>query len=92
MKRNEQWSNEVIESIQGMKRATPSGDLFNKINSKIQKYEQLKLIPLNKLAFAAVAACIMITINIFAYTDNAKIGKNNIVANEQIFTDFMLYN
>jgi hypothetical protein len=91
MEQKEQWSSEVFESIEGMKRASPSNDLFSKINDQLQNSLQVKIIPFSKLAWAAAAACIMITINIFAFKASIKGANQNIVSHNEILNDYNLY-
>ncbi|MFZ4414212.1 MAG: hypothetical protein ACOYOV_14105 [Bacteroidales bacterium] len=91
MEHTEQWANEVFGSIEGMKRASPSIDVLEKINAKLQKTVQAKMIPLRKLAWAAAAACIMITLNIYSFTSVVGGENHTIAAKEQILSDFSLY-
>lgn len=92
MEQNEQWTNQVFASIEGMKRAGPSDDLFEKINTKIPKSAQVKIFPMSKLLWAAAAACIIVTLNIFAFSDSIKEGNQTTASEELLLTDFTLYN
>jgi hypothetical protein len=87
----EQWANEVLASIEGVKRACPANNLFEKINAQLHNTVQVKIIPLRKLFWAAAAACILITVNIFELTASSN-GANQNGSKDRILTDFTLYN
>lgn len=91
MEQKERWANEVFASIEDMKRANPSDDLFEQIHAKLQNTVQVKIIPLRNLAWAAAVACVMITVNILALNFNTKGENRSSAAIEQILTDYTLY-
>ena len=40
----ENWIDGVLNSTQGISRAQPGNDLFDKINSKLNNYQEVKII------------------------------------------------
>ena len=91
MEQKERWANEVFASIEDMKRANPSDDLFEQIRAKLQNTQQVKIIPLRHLIWAGAAACVMLTVNILALNFNTKDGNRSSADIERILTDFTLY-
>jgi hypothetical protein len=94
MDNREQWAYEVLEMSKELKRATPSESLFSKINLQLPNFDQVKVMPMKKLAWAAAAACILIALNIFSFSSslgelNNKSNSN--FAETQILTDFTIY-
>lgn len=65
MDKKEQWADEVIQSLEGIKKVTPSDALFDKILQQLPA-KQVVVIPLKRLAWVATAACVMIAINVIA--------------------------
>ena len=54
----ENWINNVIQSTEGIKKASPSGDLYSKIEQSI-----FQKIPKNRIRFAIAAAFLLLCIN-----------------------------
>lgn len=66
MNRKEHWAEEVFQSIEGMQRASPPDDLFEKINHRISEKNTRRTIPLRRLKWAAAAACFLLILNGYA--------------------------
>lgn len=94
MDQKEKWVNDVLESIEGLERAKPSDALFAKINSRLPNKTQVKIVPLKKLYWIAVAACAILVINIFVFSSEIKESTNEMKNNTdqaQLFNDFNIY-
>lgn len=94
MNKNEQWANEVLHSLDGMQKATPKVDLFDKIMTQLPQEKKAKIIPLRKLRWAAVAASIIIGVNVYVFSSGMnQAGQNTATtATEyQLVTDYSLY-
>lgn len=66
MEKREHWSEEVMDSLTGIQRATPRPDLYDEIYSQIHLPEMVKIIPLQNLKWVAAAAALLISINLLA--------------------------
>lgn len=89
MDKKEEWANEVLNSLNGMKRAEPSTDLFDKISAKLPKNEA-KIIPLKRLRWVAAAACLFIAVNVYVF--NYQIKNKQEVSYSQTSTSTLLSN
>lgn len=91
MNQKEEWANEVLQSLDGIKRAEPQGDLFAKITAQISEEKIVKIIPLKRLVWVAAAACIIIAVNVYSFTPELTSVENQLVKTE-LLTDYSLYN
>ncbi|MFS4447336.1 hypothetical protein [Maribacter sp. 2307UL18-2] len=66
MENEEQWAEEVLKSLKGMESAVPKGDLFDKIIAEITNDKERGIISMKNMALAAVAASVVVIINIYA--------------------------
>ena len=65
MDKKQQWANETLKSLDGLKRAQPSDVLFDQILKKLPTNETA-FIPLKQLAWVAAAACLLIMVNVIS--------------------------
>jgi hypothetical protein len=94
MDKKEKWAEEVLQSIEELERATPPDALFAKINNQLPKHKKTKIIPLHKIGWAAAAACILISANIFAFSSSINEYDTNEQATlyeNQLLTDYEIY-
>lgn len=93
MKRKEEWINDVFNSIEGIKRASPPNDLFIKVESLLSRKGKNYYIPIRKLSWSVAAAIFLIAINIYSISSSMKINNKEKEGFEQlqILTDFTLY-
>jgi hypothetical protein len=61
----EKWKDEVLKSFEGMERAKPSNDLFDKISSELENDQSTTISHKNVLAIA-ICILLLIVLNIFA--------------------------
>lgn len=97
MDKKEEWINDVFNSTQGMQRSQAPIDLFDKIEARIDQ-KDAKIIPIQQWRAAAVAAVVLIAVNLFAlqqYSQNNTSGlsiESNEYADSQSFTSsYQLY-
>lgn len=83
MDKKEQWANEVIQSLKGITKVTPSDALFDNILQQLSA-QKVAVIPLKRLAWVAAAACVVIALNVIAL--------NHSEANQTPKTDELLSN
>lgn len=91
MNQKEQWANEVLQSLAGIKRAEPSVDLFVKISKRLPKEKLTKIIPLNRLIWIASAVCIVIALNIYVVRtemNSTHYSKNNEI---ELLNNYSIY-
>ena len=94
MKQEEQWANEVLNSLNTIKRARPSEQIINKIESIIDENENIKIIPLTQLKWIAAAAITIIALNIYALNIQDNTSKNQIEFSENnssLLSDYTFY-
>ena len=94
MEHQKQWVNDVFQSIEGIKRATPSVDLFDKINSKLPAKNKTKVISLKKLSWVAAVACFLIALNVFTLKTELNTASNSAYTNlydTALLNDYKLY-
>lgn len=58
----EQWADEALKSLQGIKRATPKNDVFDSIISRIPEN---RTISLKHTGWVTAAACLIILLNAY---------------------------
>ena len=79
MDKKEQWAEEVLNSLKGIKRTSPKDDLFDKIITSIPKNIKNEITPLKYIGWFAIAASVVISLNIYTL----KLYKNNVNTNEE---------
>ncbi len=94
MNKKEQWANEVLDSLNGIKKASPDSDLFNKIVAQLPTENSTKIIPLSYLSWVAVAACLIICVNIYVFnaTLNTTKQEQELVTTTTVLSDYSIYN
>ncbi len=95
MDKKEKWANEVLQSLDGMQKAEPKADVFTKIITQINANEAVKIIPLKRLGWIAVAACLIIGLNLYVFKSRLQMVKNDLSKTSQKYefiTDYSLYN
>ena len=99
MKKNEKekWIEDVMKSIDGSQRASPSADLFSKIESLIDSAEA-KIVPVRQWRMIAVAATLVLVLNVFAlrqvsrtYASTAGDYYTEGGSYQQLISDFKIY-
>jgi hypothetical protein len=63
--KKEQWANDVLHSLDSIKRAEPNTNLFEKISQHLPKEKVITLLPLKHLGWVAAAACFLIAANVY---------------------------
>jgi len=94
MNKKEKWAEEVLHSLDGLKRAEPADDLFDKITTKIQEKKQAVIIPVKRLRWLAAAACLVIGLNIYVFSigmQSSQKGNTSESQSIELLTDFSLY-
>ncbi len=87
-----QWADEVLESLNGIQRAKPSNELFDKIMLELPKNKQNQIIPLKRLRWIAAAACLVVGLNVVVFS--SKISTKQITENTEnyhLINDYSLY-
>ena len=95
MEEKEIWTKKVLQSLEGMNRAEPRGDLFDDISLKIQEITPVKIIKIKELKWIAAAAVLLVFINtysIFNQFSKADETWQNETSELSIITKFSLYN
>jgi len=94
MNNKEKWADEVLHSMDGLRRAKPADDLFDKILDKIAEKKQAVIIPIKRLRWLAAAACIVIGLNIYVFSIGMRSSQKENTSESQnieLLTDFSLY-
>ena len=94
MNNKEKWADEVLHSMDGLRRAEPADDLFDKILDKIAEKKQAVIIPLKRLRWLAAAACLIIGLNIYVFSIGMRSSQKENTSESQnieLLTDFSLY-
>ncbi len=94
MDKKEQWINEVFKSVEGMEKASPSAELFAKISKDLPVKREVKVISFTQLKWMAVAASLVVGINILVFTSSLKENETTAIQspNEyKLITDLALY-
>lgn len=95
-KDKEKWMNDVLDSVQGSRRAKPHPELFAKIEAAVYA-PQSKVIPIRQWRLFAAAAVCLLMLNIFAlrkYAQSNVSAKEWLVENsveETIISTYQLY-
>lgn len=66
MDKKQQWADEVLNSLEGIKRAIPKDDLLGEIITRIPNKKESEIIPLKHIRWIAVAASVVIMVNVYA--------------------------
>ena len=72
--KQENWINEVMQSMDGKQNVLPSADLLAKIKSRID--QDKKSIPLKKVMLSIAAAILLLLVNGFLLNQNIKPVEN----------------
>ena len=96
--KNEKWTEEIFDSLEGMKRAKPDINLYNKIENQLFS-EESKVIPINRLRFAAVAAIFILLVNVISLKVYINSSNSNPTVesqtsnnyNQQLISNFKIY-
>jgi len=73
MNKKDQWTNEVLNSLDGIQKAVPDDALLSRVMSQISENS---LMPKWKIGVAAVAAAMLIALNIYALNINDQQTQN----------------
>lgn len=95
MKEKEIWTESVLNSVDGMKRATPRVDLFEDIYSEVQRTDSAKIIQMSHLRWLAAAVAILFLINTHSIyvqltQENGEMHRGE--SELTIITNYSLYN
>lgn len=94
MQHQEDWIDEIMSSINGIQPASPSGAMLHIIQERIASTQAQVFVSVRKLAWAAVAAVLLIVINFFTLslqTDNTGENSSNNPYQQTLLTDYTLY-
>ena len=95
----EQWIDDIINSMEGSQRAKPPQALFDKIETSIYRPEA-KMIPMSMQRIVAVAASLLMLLNLFALKQYQKVENRqqsfietgtSTNSNEGLFSDYNIY-
>lgn len=95
MDKKSQWADEVLNSLDGIKSAKPNNDLFAKIQAQLPIKREVKVIPLQRLRWIAVASCLIIAVNIYVFTGELKANTTEVAqttTNNELLTNYSFYN
>lgn len=92
MESSDKWVNDVMQSIDGIKQANPSPDLFDKITSKLPQTNKVKIIPLYRLRWAVAAACAVIALNVYVFSSELQSDNTSLDNSVQLLRDYSFYN
>lgn len=87
MDKKEQWANEVIQSLEGLKKATPSDALFDKILQQLPS-QNVAVISLKRLAWVAAAASVVIVLNVIALSHSES---NQTQKTDELLSNYNIY-
>ncbi len=87
MNKKEQWADEVIQSLEGIKKATPSDALFDKILKQLPMQE-VTLIPLKHVVWIAAVACVVIAFNVIALSN---FESNQTQKSDELLSNYNIY-
>lgn len=93
----DKWMENIFHSMKGSQRAQPPSNLFTKIESQITS-SKVKIVPRLSLRFVAVAATLILVLNISAllvYTQQNKASQMHSALqdsdNNTLITSFQIY-
>jgi hypothetical protein len=92
--KKEQWADEVLHSLNKIERVEPSDNLFTKITERLSEKKQTKIIPIRHLQWLAVAACLLLGLNIFMFASNIVLTNKQVTNNKadyQLINAYSLY-
>lgn len=94
MNRKEQWVEEIMNSLDGIESAEPRADLFEKITAQLPADKVVEIIPLRRLRWVAVAACFIITLNIYVFRHEIRTEfvTTRQIDNTDLLDSYALYN
>lgn len=95
MDKKSQWAEDVLNSLDGIKSAKPNNDLFAKIQAQLPIIKEVKVIPLKRLRWLAVASCVVIALNIYVFTGELKVNTTEVAQttnNNELLTNYSFYN
>lgn len=83
------WINKAFESVQNQKQLTLDPDLFSRIEQKINvKKAKIVIVPIWKVV---AAACLILSINVFAIKSYHSINRNKQVNEYHLTYNYNLY-
>ena len=89
MNKQDKWTDEVLNSLDGIQKATPSDALLNRIMTKLPKNN---IMPKWQLRMTAAAACLLIALNIYVFdTVESETYNTSTSEYDMIVDDFSLY-
>jgi len=94
MNKKGKWVDEVLQSLDGIQRAEPANDLFDKIMAKLPEKKQSVIIPIKRLRWLVAAACLVIGLNIYVLSIGIRSSQKENTSESQsieLLTDFSLY-
>jgi len=94
MNKKGKWVDEVLQSLDGIQRAEPANDLFDKIMAKLPEKKQAVIIPIKRLRWLVAAACLIIGLNIYVLSIGMQSSQKENTSESQsieLLTDFSLY-
>ena len=91
METEEQWADDILKSLDGIKKAEPGADLFAKITAQLPEENDVKIIPLQRLVWLAAAASIVIAINIHVFNTQNNTDANSTSETTELLNDYVLY-
>jgi hypothetical protein len=68
----EQWKDEVLASVKGLKRAEPNPFLFTRIKQRLREEQTIALIPKAKIRLAAIGFALLCALNVWVVLSSAK--------------------
>jgi len=94
MNKKGKWAEEVLQSLDGIQRAEPADDLFDKIMAKLPEKKQAVIIPIKRIRWIVAAACLVIGLNIYVFSIGMRSSQKENMSESQsieLITDFSLY-
>ncbi len=89
MNNKENWVEQVLQSLDGIQRAQPADHVFSNIEMQLPIRQTFHTIPIRQLSWIAVAACVLITLNIYVFTLNSASTSES--TQSELITDYSLY-
>ncbi|MFK7906460.1 MAG: hypothetical protein AB8B69_15120 [Chitinophagales bacterium] len=92
----EQWKDSILNSLEGIQKASPDDALFLKITQRIGQ-KATKIIPMNRVRMAAAAAVLLFVLNAFSiahYLKNNPSSQTEVAVNQgnpNLISDYKLY-